>query len=152
MFKRSKKCTSSFLLYTCVCITIMVWLQEGIRYMQRLCVAYNFGGTALWYSSGSMQHTYLWGLIEKKICTCFLNDTKNLTTYGYALWCSQIVYIRPYSLNTTTAFYSVTECSDSTVSVWGHVYTTTHSYFTWPWPRLDSVSYFGCSIVPSVTG
>jgi len=25
-------------------------------------------------------------------------------------------------------------------------------YFTWPWPGLDSVSYSGCSVVPSVTG
>jgi len=33
-------------------------------------------------------------------------------------------------------------------------HATTHSYFTWPWPVLDSTSYFAlCSIViPSVTG
>jgi len=47
----------------------------------------------------------------------FLNGAKSLTTYGCALWCSQIVYIRPYSLNTTNAFYFVTERSDVTVSV-----------------------------------
>jgi len=31
-------------------------------------------------------------------------------------------------------------------------HATTHSYFTWPWPGLDSVSYSGCSVVPSVMG
>jgi len=54
-------------------------------------------------------------------------------------------------LNTTTAFYFVTECSDVTVFVGGRVYATTHFYFTWPWPGFDSVSYSGCSVVPSVT-
>jgi len=29
----------------------------------------------------------------------------------------KIVYIHPYSLNTTTAFYFVTECSDDAVFV-----------------------------------
>jgi len=29
----------------------------------------------------------------------------------------QIVYIRPYSLNTTTAFYFVNECSDTALFV-----------------------------------
>jgi len=46
--------------------------------------------------------------------TCFLNDA-GLTMHGCALECSQIVYNCPYSLNTTTAFYFVTECSDVTV-------------------------------------
>ena len=31
------------------------------------------------------------------------------------VWCNQIVYIRPYYLNTTTAFYFATECSDIAV-------------------------------------
>jgi len=44
-----------------------------------------------------------------------LNDAESLKTYGYTLWCSQIVYIRPYSLNTTTAFDFATECSDVSV-------------------------------------
>jgi len=43
-----------------------------------------------------------------------------------------------------------TECSDL-VFVWGHVHATILSYCTWPWPGLDSVSYSGCSMVPSVT-
>jgi len=47
----------------------------------------------------------------------FLKDAKNLTAYGCALWCSQTFYIRSYSLNTTTAFYFVTECSDVAVLV-----------------------------------
>jgi len=43
----------------------------------------------------------------EKICTCFLKKVQKI--YGYALWCSQIDYIdiRPYALNTTTAFYFV---------------------------------------------
>jgi len=87
----------------------------------------------------------------EKICTSFLNDAESLTTYGCALWCSQIVYILPYFLNTTTAFYFATECSEGTVFIWGRVHTTILSYFTWPWPGLDSVSCSGCSAVPSVT-
>jgi len=58
----------------------------------------------------------------EKICTSFWKDAESLTTYGCALWCSQIVYIRPYSLSTTTAFYFATECSDVTVLVWGRVH------------------------------
>jgi len=36
---------------------------------------------------------------------------------GCLLWRSEIVYILPYSLNTTTAFYFATECSDIAVFV-----------------------------------
>jgi len=47
----------------------------------------------------------------------------------------QIVYIRPYSLNTTTAFYFVTECSDIVVFVRLRAcHATTHSYLTWSKP------------------
>ena len=53
----------------------------------------------------------------RKICTCFSKDAEDLITYGCLLWRSQIVYIRPYSLNTTTAFYFVTEYSDIAVFV-----------------------------------
>ena len=88
----------------------------------------------------------------EKMCTSFLNDAESLTSYGCAPWCSQIVYICPYSLNTTTAFYFATECLDVTVFVWGRTHATMLSYITWPWPGLDSVSYSGCSVVPSVTG
>jgi len=56
--------------------------------------------------------------------------------YGCALLCSQIVYqgIRPYTLNTTTAYalYFVAECPDVTVLVCGRVQVTTHSYFISP--------------------
>ena len=98
-----------------------------------------------------MQHSYLWGLIVKKTCTSFLNDAQSLTTYGCALWCSQIVYIRHCSLNTQTTFYFATECSDVTAFVEG-VCMSQH-FRTWPdsWPGLGSVSYSGCSVVPSVT-
>jgi len=92
----------------------------------------------------------------KKICTCTLKDAESLATYACALWCSQIVYIRPYSLNTTTAFYFVTEGSNVTVLSWACVLATTHFYFNWPWPGLDTyhpifVTYPGCNVVPSVT-
>ena len=93
----------------------------------------------------------------EKMPICFLNDAKSLKTIGCVLWCSQIVHIRPYSLNTTTAFYIVTECVEVTVLVWGRVQAKTHSYFSWPWPGLDynfnnlsSVFYSGCSVAASV--
>ena len=41
--------------------------------------------------------------------TCFSKDAENLTMYGYVLWCSQIVCIRHYSLNTIIVFHSVNE-------------------------------------------
>ena len=70
----------------------------------------------------------------------FLERCNNLTSYGFKLLCSQIVYIGPYSVNTATAFYALTECSDVTLFVWGRVLAKTHSHFTWPWPGLDSNS------------
>jgi len=90
---------------------------------------------------------------EEKMCTCFLKDAESLTTYGCVLWCSLFIYNLSYSLNTTIAFYFVTECSDVKVFVrLRGCHATTQSYFTWPWPVLDSASYSGCSVVPSVTG
>jgi len=50
--------------------------------------------------------------------TCFSKDAENLIECGYALWCSQIVCIRPYSLNTIIAVYSVNEWSNFAISVW----------------------------------
>jgi len=55
--------------------------------------------------------------------TCFSKDAENLTTYGYVLWCSQIVCICPYSLNTIIAFYSV---NDRTLPC----HATMHKHFT----------------------
>jgi len=80
--------------------------------------------------------------------TSFLNDAESLTTYDYTIWCSQKVCIRPYSLN--IAFHPRLSAR-MLVFVWGRVRATILSYFTWPWPGLDSVSYSGCSIVPCVT-
>jgi len=77
----------------------------------------------------------------EKLCTCFLKDAERPTIYGCPLWCSQIVC--PYSLNTTTAFYFVIERSD-VIQCWfvrGRLHAATHSWFTWPWPGLDSASY-----------
>ena len=50
--------------------------------------------------------------------TCFSKDAENLSTYGYVLWCSQIVCTRTYSLNNIIAFYSVNEWSKFAVSLW----------------------------------
>jgi len=65
--------------------------------------------------------------------TCSAKDAENLTTYGYMLWCSQIVCTRHrhYSLNTIIAFYSVIERSNFAVSVWSMAcHTTMLSHFT----------------------
>jgi len=71
-----------------------------------------------------------WGLIRNKIYTSFLNDAEILTTYFCVLWCSQIIYIRPYTLNTTTSFDLVTECWDVSVFAWGRVQAKMLPYFT----------------------
>ena len=74
-------------------------------------------------------------LCNEKTRAGFSKEAENLTTYGYALWYSQIVCIRRYSLNTTIEFYSVNEWSNFAVSVWliaCHV--TMHSTFTWTRP------------------
>jgi len=63
--------------------------------------------------------------------TCFSKDAENLTTYGYVLWCSQIVCTCHYSLNTRIACYSVIEWSNFAVSVWSMAWqATTLSHFT----------------------
>jgi len=69
-----------------------------------------------------------------------LKDAESLTTYGCVLCYGQIVYIHTYSLSATIAFYFVTEGPDVPVLVWGRVQATMHSYFTWHWPGLDSIS------------
>jgi len=89
-----------------------------------------------------------------KMRTCFSTDAESLTAYGCALWCSQIVYIRTYSFNNTTAFSFVTEGPDVPVLVWGRVHCAGHNalarvelYFS----HAIFVSYSGCSVVPIVT-
>jgi len=63
--------------------------------------------------------------------TCLSKDAENLTTYGYVLWCSQIICTRHYSLNTIIAFYSAIEWSNFAVSVWSMAcQATTLSHFT----------------------
>jgi len=75
-------------------------------------------------------------LLPLRLCyintsTYFSKDAENLTTYGYVLWCSQIVCTRHYSLNTTIAFYSVIEWSNFAVSVWSMACQATMlSHFT----------------------
>ena len=116
-FELSEKCTFSFLLYIHVCITIMVQFQEDIH-PQIAC------GLWLWLQ-GSVAYTFRGERVSvvirfsvtfvplrpycEKMFTCFLNDGKSPKIHGCALWCSQIVYIRP-SLSTTTPIYFMTEC------------------------------------------
>ena len=70
-------------------------------------------------------------VISVNTSTCFSKDAENLTTYGYMLWCSQIVCTCHYSLNTIIAFYSVIEWSNFAVSVWSMAcQATTLSHFT----------------------
>jgi len=90
-------------------------------------VVYNFGCRALynllWRASDSSHQVQCNISILRPYCekieTTFLNDVEILTTCGCVLWCSQIVYFLPYSLNTTTSFYFVTGCSD--VAVFFHL-------------------------------
>jgi len=109
-----------------------------MRCMQGLRVAYNLGCRALYnlpfrasVSSYQVQcnipHLRHY---EEKTSTCFSKDAENLLKWGWVLWCSQIVCIRPYSLNTTTAFCFVTECSDIAVLRLRLCHVTMHSYFT----------------------
>ena len=70
-------------------------------------------------------------LCYEDTCTCSSKDAENLTTYAYVLWCSQIICIRPYSLNTVIVFHSVNELSNFAVSVWLMAcYATMFSHFT----------------------
>jgi len=70
-------------------------------------------------------------VISVNTSTCFSKDAENLTTYGYMLWCSQIVCTCHYSLNTIIAFYSVIEWSNFAVSIWLIAcQATTLSHFT----------------------
>ena len=98
-------------------------LDVSGRHTCRDCVSYNFGCRALhnlpWLSSVNSHQVHCNNIptseaLLKKMCrpTCFLNDTRSPTMHGCTLWCSQIFFtgICPYSLNTATAFYFVTEC------------------------------------------
>ena len=123
--------------------------------MQRLRVAYNFGCRALynlpWRASVSRHQVQcniptFEALLRK---TCSLPVSRKMQKVeqrmGCVLWCRQIVCIRPYSLNTTTAFYFVTECPYIAVFVWWMAcHATTHSYFTWARPVRELTS---CSAV-----
>ena len=82
----------------------------------------------------------------EKMCrpTCFLKDAESLTAYGCVFWCSQIVYIRTYSLNTKIAFYFVTEGSDVPVMIWGGGQATTHSYILHLGLARVGLHFFSC--------
>jgi len=91
-----------------------LWCDFRKSCMQRLRVAYNFGCRALYNSTGErvlVATKFNVTFLPLRLCyvntsTCFSKDAENLTTYGYVLWCSQIVCTRHYSLNTIIAFYS----------------------------------------------
>jgi len=112
-------------------------------------VAYNFGFRALYNlrcgaSVSIHQVKYNIPTLRpycEKIYTTFLNTAEILTKYFCMLWCSQIISIRPYSLNTTTAFCFVTGCSDVTVFVCLKACAGLNTSVLYrPWPGLDSVS------------
>ena len=87
---------------------------------ERALVAIRFNVTFL-----PLRHCYV------NTSTCFLKDAESLATYGYVLWCSQIVFTRHYSLNTINTFYSVNEWSNFAVSVWSRAWQATMlSHFT----------------------
>ena len=70
-------------------------------------------------------------LCYEKTRSCFSKDAEFPTTYGYVLWCSQIVCTRHYSLNTIIAFYSVNVWSNFAVSLWSMAcHATMLSHFT----------------------
>ena len=119
-----------------------LWCNFRKSCMQKLRVAYNFGCTAIynlpWRANVSSHHVQCnipTFEANTNSPTCFSKHKENLTTYGCVLWWSQILRIRPCSLNTTIAYYFVNEWSNIAVSVWlmaRHV--TTHWHFTWTWP------------------
>jgi len=128
MFKCSKKCTFSFLLYAPVCITNMVEFQKAMHCKDCvwpiILVAALYttcpGERVLVVMTQQVQYnipTFEALLRKNRSATCFSIDAEGLITYNCMLWRSQIVYIHPYSLNTTTAFYFVTECSNIAVFV-----------------------------------
>jgi len=61
-------------------------------------------------------------LLRKNMYLFLERCRRSNKTYGCLLLCSQIVYNRPYSLNTTTVFYFVTERSNIAVFVRLRVY------------------------------
>ena len=135
-------------------------LHQMLAKIVKQSVAYNFGCRTLYnlpcWASVSI-HQVKCNIPSlrpycEKIYTTFLNNAEILTTHGYVLWCSHIVYISPYSLNTTTTFDFMIECSDVAAFVWGRVQATILPHFTWLWPGLYSVSYSGCSVMQSVMG
>jgi len=87
-------------------------LQQMLAKIVKQPMAYNFGCRALYNLScrASVSIHQIKSNIPtlrpycEKIYTIFLNDAEILTRYFCVLWCSQNIYIRPYSLNTTTAF------------------------------------------------
>ena len=86
-------------LHAHVCISIMVNFRKSC--MQRLRVAYNFGCRATCPGERVLVATkFNVTFPPLRLCyvntsTCSSKDAENLTTYGYVLWCNQIVCIRP---------------------------------------------------------
>jgi len=91
--------------------------QQILAKIVKQSVAYNFGCRALYNllcreSVGVHQVKCNIPTLRpycEKIYTTFLND-RNSNNVFCVLWCSQIIYIRPYSLSTTTAFDLVLGC------------------------------------------
>ena len=90
-----------------------LWCDFRKAYIQRLLTAYNVGCRAPqnlpWRASVSNHQVQCniptFETLLRKNVYLFLQRCRN--SDGCALWCSQIVYIRPYSLNITTTYYFV---------------------------------------------
>jgi len=159
MFKRSKNvrfhpfCTSMYASQR------LCNFRKGC--MQRLRVAYNFGCRALynvpWRASVSSHqvqcHIPTFEALLRKNVYLFLERCRKPNNVWLRALMQSGCYI-PHSLKTTTEFYFVAECSDIAVFVLRAYacHNTFVHWATWPWTGLDSVSYSGWNVVPSVTG
>ena len=135
-FERSEKSTFSFLLYA-HCMHHNYGVISG-RHTSTDCLGFItlVAGHSTTYRGERVlvvirfDITFLpLRLYWDKMCTYFSKDAESLTTYGCALWCSQIVYIRTSSFNNTTAFYFVTEGPGVPVLVWGRVHCAGQNAF-----------------------
>ena len=113
--------------------------------MQRLHVAYNFGCRSLYYlprrasvsshdSSGSMWHSYIWGIIKKKLYVLLERCRRSNNVRLPASTQSDCLY--------SSLFFEHYNCVLLCDWVLGHysvysfdgVHATMHFYVTWPWP------------------
>jgi len=118
-----------------------LWCNFRRPCVQKLRVTYNFGCRALYnlpwrasVSSHQVQNNIptFEALLRKNVYLFLERCRKSDNVWLRTLMQSDCLY-RPYSLNTTSTFYFVTDCSDIAGLVRLRVcHATTHSYVTWP--------------------